>query len=154
MFHSKLIHPMKSLNRVFLILLFSIGILSSQVNAQDVSRHHYLQSRMYLSSLQPAIALTHIQAAIELDHTRSEYFLLRAFVWRQLDRSDLFLKDFQQAQSINPHIIPESFEAKENLPDIIWPSSIDENPFIVDPGEWERRMPQKIGVRLQSPLVF
>lgn len=143
---------MKNLNRIFLIILLSLGFLSENANAQDVSRHHYLQSRMYLSSLQPAIALTHIQAAIELDHTRSEYFLLRAFVWRQMDRSDLFLKDFQQAQTINSHIIPQSFVAKENLPDIILPSSIDENPFIVDPGEWERRMPQKIGVRLQSPL--
>ena len=139
---------------MFLITLIGVGLVAPQSNAQNVSTHHYLQSRMYLSSLQPAVALTHIEAAIELDHTRSEYFLLRAFVWRQLNRSDLFLKDFQQAQAINPHIIPESFGIKENIPDVILPSSIDENPFIVDPGEWERRMPQKIGVRLQSPLEF
>lgn len=139
---------------LILVMTLSLGLITSSLKAQDVSQRHFLQSRMYLSSLQPAIALQHIQSAIELDHTRGEYFLMRAYVWWQLDRSDLFLKDYQQALSINPKIIPDNFKVKENLPQMIPQMELDDNPFVIDPGEWERRIPQKIGVKLRSSLAF
>ncbi|MEM6633132.1 MAG: hypothetical protein AAF694_25905 [Bacteroidota bacterium] len=140
---------MKNVLRLFFVLLFYIEILSPRVFGQDNTQFHYLQTQMYLSSAQPSQAFTHIQMAIELDPTRAEFFVLRALCWRQLDRSDLFLEDYQYAVALDQEIIQKSFAAGMNLPKIFSSApQVDTNPYVHDPKEFDRKFPQTLGPRL------
>ncbi len=145
---------MKPMLRFFMTLFVCAGLLIPSLYSQDVSYQSYLKSRMYLSNLQPSIALTHIEVAIELNETRGEYFILRAFCWLKLDRSDLFIKDYQKALAINPNLMMASLDPYKNLPELIAPFELDTNPFIIDPGEIERHRPQLIGIKTQVPIAF
>ena len=135
-----------------LLLLFSVWIICPQVVGQENTQFHYLQTQMFLSNSQPEQAFTHIQIAIELDPNRPEFFVLRALCYRQLDRSDLFLKDYRHALSMNPHIIKDSFLVKNNLPRIMYRHPVDTNPYMHGPDEFQRKLPQTFGPILVAEM--